>query len=253
MIIQQEQETIKHRIRGVSTPTPAPSWGTVSQPASPTGLPACLPEPQEGATRGFNGFLEADLEVLEATEADTAPLLLTRGAHIHPPTLPTQKSHIDWLTFTSEETPAILEQLVKILIPTVKVLPLKFGQAGYKYAKEINLSGQSIGRIAYGSAHNRNLFTLTGQGTAHIDWSIFLKYYQVLAEPRISRIDIAHDFFEGEVNHDSVISAYNMGGFKPPKSSKNPSINIISGTDGDGNNKGRTVTIGNKKSGKFIR
>ncbi|MDW3502884.1 hypothetical protein NQ272_27410, partial [Escherichia coli] len=88
-------------------------------------------------------------------------------------------------------------------------------------------------RIAYGSSHNRNLFTLTGQGTALIEWSLFLKYYQVFTEPRISRIDIAHDFFNGEVNHDSVINAYNIGGFKPAKSSKNPSINVISGTDGE--------------------
>lgn len=268
MILQEEE---KHNTGDLSSNIVPQVEMPASQPARLDSLPACQ-LPPGGTQEAYQSFLdmvseasegepyydwrvftERELRNLHTERSDPAPLLLTRGAHIHPPTLPPQNCHIDWLSFTSEESTEILEELTRILIPTVKILPMKFGQAGYKFAKEINLSGQSIGRIAYGSTHGRNLLTLTGKGTAEVNWATFLQYYQILTQPRISRIDIAHDFFEGEINHDLVIAGYNAGKFKPIKSSKNPSINIISGTDGEGNNKGRTVTIGNKKSGKFIR
>jgi len=286
---KHKREWLSRKINALG-PTYERASNPEEQPASqprPTGRTACLPAApglvvsEDEAKRAFFAYVEEQelADLLEARrakeeqakfDAETArlckeyeceawelpveaPLLLTRGAHIHPPTLPSQDCHIDWLSFTSEETTGILEEFVKILIPTVRIIPLKFGQPGYKFVKEINLSGTAIGRIGYGASHNRNLLTLTGKGTAEIDWATFLKYYQVLETPKISRIDIAHDFFEGEVTHEIIIAAYESGKFKPVKSSKNPSIGIISGTDGEGNNKGRTINIGNKKSGKSIR
>lgn len=267
MILQEKE---KHNIQEKSRRVLVPRG---EQPASPPPpVPDCLPASQQGtqdAHRAFlemveqsiedepyydpRSFTERELEVLRGSQSEPAPLLLTRGAHAPTSTPLPQECHIDWISFTCEETTAILEELAIILIPEIKVISLKHGQAGYKFIKELNLSGTTIGRIAYGASHGRNLFTLTGKGTAEINWAIFLKYYQILTEPRISRIDIAHDFFEGEISHDIVMAGYNAGKFKPLKSSRNPSINTITGTDGNGNNKGRTITIGNKKSGKFIR
>lgn len=251
MSIQQEQEIIKHRNARVST-LPLPALGE----DRPRNVAARVSQdgPQDRTDR--DGFTPSDIEEFEASEEvlePSTPLLLTRGAHTTPLLIPQQQTLIDWLSFTALETVSILEQFTTILIPDVKIFTLKHGQPGYKFTKEINLNGQAIGRLAYGANHGRNLFTLTGKGTAKIQWEIFLQYYQILTEPKFSRIDIAKDFFNGEVSHESVLQNYENGNFTPAKSPKKPSINIISGSDGYGNNKGRTVNIGNKKSSKFIR
>jgi len=206
--------------------------------------------------RGLLGQEEKTYETppFEVAEPET-PLLLTRGALNHPPTpLPHQQTHVDWVSFTSEETSQVLEEFVKIVLPKALIVPMKHGQTGYKYVKEISLHGMPIGRIGYGSAHGRNLLTLTGKGCAQLlSWDDFVHYYNVLEKPRITRIDIALDFFNGEVNHDSVIKAYEDGAFKPANAFKKPTIKTEGSVSGEGINLGRTVYIGNKKSSKFIR
>jgi len=202
----------------------------------------------------LEGFTLKEIEELDEQDALGAPLLLTRGAHTTPLPLKEQLTHVDWISFTSEETPAILAEFVQILLPKATLIPQDKGTQGYKFVSYILNNGVNIGRIAYGSSHNRNLLTFTGKGCAQVrDWAVFVQYFKVLTEARITRIDIALDFFEGEVNHETVQKAYADSKFKPLKSPNNPSIAHQQSISGEGVNQGRTTVIGTKSSSKFIR
>jgi len=196
-----------------------------------------------------------ELEVLEDEEISLGdPLLLTRGAHTTPLPLKEQLTHVDWISFTSEETPAILEEFVKILLPKAIIVAQDRGTQGYKFVGSIVNGGVTIGRIAFGTTHGRNLLTFTGKGCAQVkDWAVFVQYFKILTKAKITRIDIALDFFEGEVTHDLVQKAYTEGKFKPLKSPQNPTIAHQQSTSGCGVNQGRTTVIGTKSSSKFIR
>lgn len=259
-MLTQEQEQLNHENGAVSS-APMATTGA--------GLPASLParsanEDSQPACQ--NGSCASQMasqawwyswiqDQVELERLPSTPLLLTRGAHPIVPSTPLpQKTHIDWISFTADEPTAILLQFAQIVIPDIQVKPLKHGMQGYKYVSELTLHGQTIGRLGYGTTHGRNLFTLTGQGTAQVnDWQLFIYWLNLLTTPRISRLDIAFDRYNGELNHDLMMTSYSGGLFKSPKSSRNPQIFIQGGTDGNGKNLGRTVTIGNRKSSKFIR
>lgn len=269
-MITQEQEKhkyLKMSNQGEKTPidseeeTRARSVELAEKRSALTSIASEETRQARGDDEQRGGFSPDDIALLLSDDEDyneeatppTTPLLLTRGAHTTPLPLKPQKTMIDWISFTCEETTEILEQFLKILLPKAIAIPLNHGQSGYKYLKELSINGLIIGRIGYGSSHGRNLFTLTGKGCSLIDFSLFAHWFNLLNEPRISRVDIALDFFHGEVSHDMIMQAYSEEKFKPLKSSINPSINVITSNDSEGNNLGRTINIGNKKSSKFIR
>lgn len=196
-------------------------------------------------------------EQQKLAELEPVPLLLTRGAHTTGTTpYPTVKNrvHIDWISFSAKETSNILEQFANINIEGLRFEKSKSGMAGYKSVLNISKDGEQIGLIGYGSIHGKNLFTLTGKGCSLIkDWHQFRYWLEKLEDYSITRLDLALDFYMGEVSHDKVIEAYNLDKFRALKSSKNPSISQQQTVDGLGRNRGRTVKIGGRNSSKFIR
>ena len=187
---------------------------------------------------------------------EPTPLLLTRGAHIETTPIPFIKNrvHIDWVSFTAKETSDILKQFAVLQIEGLRFENQKKGMAGYKSVINISKDGEQIGLIGYGSPHGKNLFTLTGKGCQLIkNWYQFRMWLETLDGYSITRVDLALDFYMGEMTHDKVIEAYNLDKFKALQSSKNPSISIQGSVDGMGRNRGRTIKIGGRNSSKFIR
>lgn len=65
--------------------------------------------------------------------------------------------------------------------------------------------------------------TLTGKGCAFIkDWNLFRQWLEILDDFAITRLDLALDFYMGEMTHDKVIEGYNLEKFKALQSSKIP-------------------------------
>lgn len=187
---------------------------------------------------------------------EPTPLLLTRGAHIETTPLSHIKNrvHIDWVSFTAKETSDILKQFAVLQIEGLRFENQKKGMAGYKSVINISKDGEQIGLIGYGSPHGKNLLTLTGKGCQLIkNWYQFRMWLEILDGYSITRVDLALDFYMGEMTHDKVIEAYNLDKFKALQSSKNPSISIQGSVDGMGRNRGRTIKIGGRNSSKFIR
>ncbi len=202
-------------------------------------------------------LLEEDRKEQERlATVEPTPLLLTRGAHIGTTPLPLTQNrvHIDWISFTAKETSDTLKQFANIHIEGLRFEIQKKGMAGYKSVTNISKDGEQIGLIGYGSPHGKNLLTLTGKGCAFIkDWNLFRQWLEILDDFAITRLDLALDFYMGEMTHDKVIEGYNLEKFKALQSSKNPSISIQQSVDGMGRNRGRTIKIGGRNSSKFIR
>ena len=165
------------------------------------------------------------------------------------------KTKIDWITFTSVETIEILEQFLCLVVSDeVKLNELGHGMQGYTKVAEIVLREQVIGRIGYGRDHGRNLLTLTGSGCSLVkDWAEFKYWYDRLSETKITRIDIAADFFDDSVNYEKTLKAYENLEFKAEKSPVNPSFKKIETGTGTGENMGRTLYVGKATNGKQVR
>jgi len=110
----------------------------------------------------------------------------------------------------------------------------------------------ALGFLAYGGASQagRWLLSLTGTGCSFVrDWQGVADLLSDL-EAKITRLDLACDFLEGEHSVDEAVSWYEFGGFDTCKSLR-PSSRI----DGDwlGGQGGRTLYVGKAQNGKMLR
>lgn len=185
----------------------------------------------------------------------TAPRLVIRGvqSETHPTPLP-QNTIIDHVAFTCDETSSILQELTSIFIPSAVFFETANGMLGYKRSVNINLYGQVIGKIAYGSTHGRNYLQLSGTACKEIkDWQKFKHYLSVMKEVKLTRVDIAADFYYGEVTLEYVRLAYDGGKFKLEKARTNPIYDLRQPIGGDGYPLGWTAYIGKRTGSKMAR
>lgn len=108
-----------------------------------------------------------------------------------------------------------------------------------------------IGALAWGgsSQAGRWLFQLTGVGCQLVrDWDGLRDFLESL-DAKLTRVDLALDFLDGEHSVDEALDLYESGGFQ--LSGRPPSTRI----DGDwlGGVNGRTLYVGNAKNGKMLR
>jgi len=297
VIIQEEQEPYKHTFENLSTKKPE-RWSTDSQPATPTGVPACLPARTSGGfsdedlrvlegprlphqdydyIKGKLGILEAQENIRQAEfEAETdrlnreweaeqaevlrlgeieTPRLVIRGVQItQAPNQEPQNTLIDHVAFTCDETSDILQQFVELFIPKAVFFETHAGMNGYKRSTNINLYGQVVGKIAYGATHGRNYLQLSGTACKEVaNWYEFKHYLTVLKEAKLTRVDIAADYYYNQVTLELVKAAYDNGGFKLEKARTNPVYDLRQPIGGDGYPLGWTVYIGKRTGSKMAR
>lgn len=207
---------------------------------------------------------KAEAEAEARGEAPTPPLL-TRGEHPknrrHRKAFgieflkSNKKTKLDWVSFTTKDSVEILEQFLALAVNAdIVTNEMGHGMQGYTEVKEIVLKKQVIGRIGYGMDHGRNLLTLTGSGCDMVkDWDEFKYWYDRLLETKLTRVDVAADFFCNSVNYEKTVAAYENLEFKADKSPVNPSFKKIEAGTGNGVNLGRTFYVGRSTSGKSLR
>lgn len=106
--------------------------------------------------------------------------------------------------------------------------------------------------LAWGgdSQRGRAMFDLSGSSCGCIkDWRFIASFFEALDEPRITRVDVAVDLFQGQFTVDQAVDWYKEGMFKV--GGRNPSTS----TAGDwlAEHEGRTLYIGKAKNGKGLR
>lgn len=115
--------------------------------------------------------------------------------------------------------------------------------------------GQAWGMVCYGGQRDTVLIMLNGAGCGAAMEGWERRLYAFLegraVRPRITRIDLAHDDYTGQrYSCDKAMADYDAGQFICHRN--NPDIEQR-GNWRNPNGKGRTVYVGNRKNGKFLR
>lgn len=135
------------------------------------------------------------------------------------------------------------------------------GLHGYKYSILVkSVEGEILLNIAYGGSSQNNtvFFGLTGTGCkfANIGWeSRLYQFLTTAVDAKISRIDLAHDDFEGSYSSfEWADERESQDAFMLPKTRNRPACRIAGEfKHGDPQNKGLTLYVGNRQNGKVIR
>lgn len=196
------------------------------------------------------------------TAGAPSPHVVIRGETSTSIDSPASLAHVDWLAFTLSLTvlmPDDESQLIRWLIgqlfkvfglPEVTIQPTNSGWNGYDYRLNIG-EGTQYGLIAFGGTNQRGTFhvELNATACAHVvDWNTVRQWGESLGA-KITRVDLAHDDFEGEiVNIEIAKGWYEEGGFTT--SGRPPKPRLI---DDLGCGDGKTFYVGNRANGKMLR
>ena len=183
----------------------------------------------------------------------TSPRLVIRGEN-HSTEPNPSAAFIDWLNFTLRFRLTGNEGLMEI----DKALSLVFGfgiginrrrkHLNYEESWEL---GNNYGIFATGgnSVAGTSLISLSGEGCSVVkDW-LAVHDFISSRKGRITRIDLAHDDYEGRISLESVREWFNAGDFHSGKGHP-PHGNFI---DDFGSGKGKTLYVGQRKNGKLLR
>lgn len=231
---------------GVALQAPTSNTGRLEEKPAATDLHSLGYDDFVSASESYEHFLSVDGKVVEVA--------LRRGkntaAHIDTLTLSMKEEvfcekndeEFDSLVFAS----AVSAQLVDILGYGVSAA-LK-GRNGYQYAFSLGGESGAYGFVAFGGAQQRNsvCIHITGAGciSAKDGWEHRLYEFIENEAPytKITRIDIAHDFMNGEYTAEQCFEDWKNGLFKNGRTS--PKVERV-GTDWDNHDdSGKTCYVG---------
>lgn len=184
--------------------------------------------------------------------ASSSPRPVTRGESTPP------RVKIDWLNCTFPK-PALsaagfVAQLGRMLMRPVSAVDDR-GMLGFESSVKLFAHHGSvstpIGCLAFGgeSQRGRWLFQLTGSGCQFVrDWEGMADFVESL-DAKLTRVDLALDFLEGEHSVEEAVTLYGLGGFN---SSGRPPSSRLEG-DWLGESNGRTLYVGRATNGKMLR
>ena len=163
-------------------------------------------------------------------------------------------AHIDWLSFTltppEEDGAAWFWPYLNQLFGITHMERIERLGKWNGYDTVFDLGGHGL--LGFGGKEQRGTLhvSLSGSGCAHIaDWQAVQDFLESRGA-RITRVDLAHDDFEGDaVNMESAVGWYHAGLFK--SGGRNPAHRIEGDWLDPGSPKGRTLYIGRKANGKL--
>lgn len=167
---------------------------------------------------------------------------------------------IDWLNFSCQCTSfnEVSDGEIVIRLSNQLARILGYGvtskrETGLNFYRESYILGNNWGFVCIGGQHDTLMVSITGAGcmAAQEGWEKRLyDFLPTLLRPRITRIDLARDFFEGEYTPDQALNDYEAGAFS--LGARMPEIEQR-GNWINPSGKGRTLNIGNRMSGKMAR
>lgn len=200
--------------------------------------------------------------VAESQPADAGPPSSNMGGNSLPP--PTfsgfqvekpQKVKIDFLSITSSFK---IEQIIahfRHISPyaTLEMRQQERGWCGYPFSGLLYYGDEQVGLVAWGAEHGREFFSLSGAGCRYWnDWHCqLLREILLDLKARISRIDLALDFYRGEVRYDDCVAALAAGEFSLKQGGRKPWYQTHESQASWGN-AGRTLEVGGKGTSKRI-
>ena len=129
------------------------------------------------------------------------------------------------------------------------------GRYNYKHSATLKFEGQSVGIVCWGSENFGAMISFTGKVCGSINFKEMRKICDELGYVRISRIDIAHDDYDGHFNVDTCRKMFKQGLFTV---TTQPTYQYIESGVLSKSGKlipceGRSFYIGKRTSGKMLR
>lgn len=164
-----------------------------------------------------------------------------------------QNCHVDFLAFSIKpddsdgfDYHAAALGIVKAIFGPVTVEDTGRGWSGFACRFDIH----GVGLVAWGGNSGVIHFEITSDGCSQVTSWERLADLLDSATTKITRIDIAHDDYEGEtLSIDWARHQYMNGGFKPSRG-LSPNARCVSD---EGSGKGSTYYVGSRESGKLAR
>jgi len=161
---------------------------------------------------------------------------------------------IDWLNFSFPFTLSSNVGLMELDKAFKKVFG--FGVGINRHRKHLNYEdswelGDGYGIFATGghSVGGTSLFSLSGEGCSVVNDWLAVHDFLEWRKARITRVDLAHDDFDGQISLESVRNWFEAGDFHNGKGHP-PTGQFI---DDFGSGKGKTLYVGQRKNGKMLR
>uniref|UniRef100_A0AAE4GFI7 Replication initiation factor domain-containing protein n=1 Tax=Herbaspirillum huttiense subsp. nephrolepidis TaxID=3075126 RepID=A0AAE4GFI7_9BURK len=162
---------------------------------------------------------------------------------------------VDWFGFRTKATPhATLEGLRGVFSDVgsgIRVNPRKRGWMGFEQSADISIGQMHIGLMAFGGDSQKGWVSvnISGRGCEWVrDWDSASDIASTLPQFEARRVDLALDTYQREVTHNKVMRAHRDGLFttcgRPPEAVQIQSTDKCAG---------RTVYIGSRDQGKFLR
>lgn len=223
-------------------------------------------------------------EAPRAARAADAPPVVTRGESPESPQILLEggkakaivprvgyagnAAFIDWLNFTVGEesfqwegadSPVTDDQMIMEVSVVLETI-FGFGitarrEKGANFYRYSFVLGDALGLVCFGGQRGTVLVSVSGEGCAAAkpDWEWRLKQWLECraVRARLTRVDLAHDDYAGaSYSVDRALADYraglmNCGGREPDVETR--------GNWERPNGKGRTLYVGNRKNGKFLR
>lgn len=205
----------------------------------------------------------------EMGEDDSAPRQVIRGAVVPAPRCNLSRSvenrsksvvFMDYLSFTVQENLVMgyghrrIRNFAALLfdsLPEFSIMEVEAGLYGYTHSAHIQIAGQTVGRIATGGNNGTLFCELTGHATAWLNPCSWADWLDAIGA-RLSRIDLAHDDYQGTHTVHEVRDSYLAGEFRIR--GQNPSTSAVGPWDDpDKWGQGLTYYIGKRENGKMLR
>ncbi len=192
------------------------------------------------------------------TTASTSPQSVTTGGIFI-----SEIAHIDWLGFTiqlSENCDITwLANQLRTFLPLIELQSTGYGWNGYKVRLDIHQHGKNkanFGLVAYGGVNQRGTASiqLNAQGCAMIvDW-ILLEDWCVKHAKKITRIDLAHDDYDGvDLSINKALEWHRQGMFSHNGAREGQTAVKALLIDDLDSGEGKTFYVGRRGSGKLLR
>ena len=178
---------------------------------------------------------------------------------------------IDWVNFTvhemtfSKTAMHVLIDSDSYVIEASRQLEKILGygvtskrDGGMNFYSESWVLGDNFGFVCFGGQSQTMLVTINGTGCAEARLGWEKRLYKFLSSkdtvrPQISRIDLAHDDFEGKyISVDWAFDQWKVRGFNSAKGGRKVNVEKYGNWD-EPTGQGRTINFGIRASGKFCR
>jgi len=173
----------------------------------------------------------------------------------------TQRSKVDWLTFTFKTDPELdhalehLDLLRSVLGPNVTAVDCA-GMLGYehgiRYFARVEDEEIAIARLDWGGNHHkqRGRFDLSGTGCSKVgNWHKVAEFIGHQFAYTLTRIDLACDLLDGAYTVEHCVDWYRAGEFNA--GGRNPRHSLVG--DWLDPHHGRTFEVGRRTNGKMLR